>query len=356
MFHRLPFISVTTAAIAVLVFLLLILSHSSFSPGTAHADHSGRPTVSIKSIMPEVGEEGRNVTVTLKLSRPLTDDEEWCYPGTSSSQTPNPGKCIEGGLKIRDNYNDHLNEEGRNPPDIDWRFVFRGSQVEDRITVDIFDDECITPDRQLEIWIDTAFDQDRNEYPDENKYGYDIDTTSHFVRVIGNDDEDDPTTLWETFDSTKHDSDSTNTCARVEPGAREAGDYNRMPLFGDSDETISVNENTASGEAIGDPVTATDPDGDDLTYSLTGTYAASFSIDSSTGQISTRDPLDHETMDHLPCGRLSQRRHGYTTAARTRERTTASTSPSTSMMWTSRPTHQGHRLWSPKPTPPTAWR
>ena len=83
----------------------------------------------------------------------------------------------------------------------------------------------------------------------------------------------------------------------MESGAKEAGDYNRMPLFGDSDETVSVDENTASGEAIGDPITANDPDGDDLTYSLTGTYAASFSIDSSTGQISTGDPLDHETMD-----------------------------------------------------------
>ena len=297
MFHRVPSISFIAVAATALIFLLVVLFASSLSsPGTAHADHSGRPTVSIKSIMPEVGEEGRNVTVTLKLSRPLTDDEEWCYPGTGPDQTPNPGKCIEGGLKIRDNYNDHLNEEGRNPPDIDWRFVFRGTQVEDRITVDIFDDECITPDRQLEIWIDTAY-QDRDGHPDENKYGYDIDTTSHFVRIIGNDDEDDPATLWETFDSTKHDSDSTNTCASVEEGAKEAGDYNRMPLFGDSDETISVDENTASGEAIGDPITANDPDGDALTYTLTGTDAASFSIDSSTGQISTRDPLDHETMD-----------------------------------------------------------
>ena len=294
MFQRVPFISVATAAVAVLALLLLMLSPSSFSPGTAHADHSGRPTVSIKSIMPEVGEEDRNVTVTLKLSRPLTDDEEWCYPGTGPGQTPNSGKCIEGGLKIRDNYNDHLNEEGRNPPDIDWKFVFRGSQVEDRITVSIADDECITPDRQLEIWINTAY-QDRDAYPDEAKYGYDIDTTHHFVRVIGNDDEDDPVDLWEPFDSSKHDKNSTRTCAPVADGSKEAGDYNSMPLFEDADETINVDENSEAGVEIGDPITANDPDEDTLTYSLTGTDAGHFDIDSSSGQIKTMGALNHET-------------------------------------------------------------
>ena len=150
MFHRVPFISPTAVATTALVILLGLLFALSLSPpGTAHADHSDRPTVSIKAVMPEVGEEGRDVTVTLKLSRPLTDDEEWCYPGDGPGQTPNSGKCIEGGLKIRDNYNDHLNEEGHNPADTDWKFVFRGSQVEDRINVGIPDDECITPDRSL---------------------------------------------------------------------------------------------------------------------------------------------------------------------------------------------------------------
>ena len=298
MFHRAPFISpkaVVTTALILLVGVLLAFSLSA-PQGTAHADHSGRPYLEIKSIMPEVGEEGRSLTVTLELSRQLTEDEEFCYPASSPPRTPNPGRCIEGGVKIIDSYHDHLYEGQVRPSDSASRIVFRGSQVEDRVSIRIRDDECITPGRQLEIWIDTVY-QDRDHYPDETKYGYDIDTTVHTVRVIGDDDDDDPADLWETFDSEKHNSKSTRTCPSVESGAREAGDYNRMPLFGRSDETISVAENTAAGEAIGDPITANDPDGDDLTYSLTGTYDTSFSIDTSTGQISTREPLDHETME-----------------------------------------------------------
>ena len=54
------------------------------------------------------------------------------------------------------------------------------------------------------------------------------------------------------------------------------------------------------------PISATDGDedgadnddiefGDTLTYSLSGTDAASFDIDASTGQLITKAPLDFET-------------------------------------------------------------
>ncbi len=68
--------------------------------------------------------------------------------------------------------------------------------------------------------------------------------------------------------------------------------------------TRSVAENTPPGVNIGAPISATDPDetGDDaiefgntLTYSLGGTDASSFDIDSSTGQLITKAPLDFET-------------------------------------------------------------
>ena len=306
MFHRVPSISFTAVATTLLIFLLVALFASSpSSPGTAHADHpeDDLPEVSIKSIMPEVGEEGRSLTVTLTLTRAstenkLTDDEKFCYNAVDPDDEDfkKDEVCIEGGVKIRDNYNDHLNEEGRNPYDNYIKFVFRGSQVEDRISVSIPDDECITPDRQLQIWIATEY-QDRDAKPDETKYGYDIDTTDHFVRVIGNDDDDDPADLWETFNSEQHDSGSKKTCAPVESGAKEESNYNRSPLFGKGDETISVSENTASGVEIGDPITATDPDEDVLTYSLTSTDADAFRIDPSTGQIETFVALDHETKD-----------------------------------------------------------
>ena len=50
----------------------------------------------------------------------------------------------------------------------------------------------------------------------------------------------------------------------------------------------SVAENTAAGQAIGDPVSATDADGDALTYSLWGADAEHFAIDAGTGQILTK--------------------------------------------------------------------
>ena len=58
--------------------------------------------------------------------------------------------------------------------------------------------------------------------------------------------------------------------------------------------TIPVPENTASGTDIGSPYTATDT-GDTLSYHLSGTDAAPFSIVSTTGQVQTSAALDFET-------------------------------------------------------------
>ena len=58
--------------------------------------------------------------------------------------------------------------------------------------------------------------------------------------------------------------------------------------------TRLVAENTTSGNDIGNPVSATDDDMDDLTYSLSGTDAGSFRIGSLTGQIRTFASLNFE--------------------------------------------------------------
>ena len=70
---------------------------------------------------------------------------------------------------------------------------------------------------------------------------------------------------------------------------------NTAPSFGATSTTRSVAENTEPGQAIGDPVTATDPEGDTLTYRLEGTDAAAFDIDEATGQLRTSAALDYET-------------------------------------------------------------
>ncbi len=73
-------------------------------------------------------------------------------------------------------------------------------------------------------------------------------------------------------------------------------DENRAPIFTDGASTTrSVPENTASGQNIGDPVSATDADEDTLTYQIGGTDAAAFAIDTSSGQLRTSASLDYET-------------------------------------------------------------
>ncbi len=73
-------------------------------------------------------------------------------------------------------------------------------------------------------------------------------------------------------------------------------DVNEAPVISDSaDTTLSIAENTAAGVNIGGTLSATDPDdGDTLEYSLGGTDASSFSIDSTSGQLRTKTALDYE--------------------------------------------------------------
>ena len=70
---------------------------------------------------------------------------------------------------------------------------------------------------------------------------------------------------------------------------------NEPPAFTEAAPSRSVAENSAIGTDVGYPVTAADPDGDTLTYSLDGTDKASFSIDTSSGQLKTRTALDFES-------------------------------------------------------------
>ena len=58
---------------------------------------------------------------------------------------------------------------------------------------------------------------------------------------------------------------------------------------------LSVDENTRAGQNLGSAVSASDADSNSLTYTLEGPGADSFTIVSSSGQIRTKSPLDHET-------------------------------------------------------------
>ena len=70
---------------------------------------------------------------------------------------------------------------------------------------------------------------------------------------------------------------------------------NRAPEFTEGNRTErSVAEKTEAGINIGAPVSANDPDGNKLTYSLEGADAKSFGIDAETGQLKTKAELDFE--------------------------------------------------------------
>ncbi|MDE2803407.1 MAG: cadherin domain-containing protein, partial [Chloroflexota bacterium] len=92
--------------------------------------------------------------------------------------------------------------------------------------------------------------------------------------------------------------DSGKTAVKVSPRVGQAPPVNSAPAFPATETgTREIAEDATGGTAVGDPVAATDFNGDPLTYSLTGTDAALFTIDSSTGQIrvATGAALDFET-------------------------------------------------------------
>ena len=75
---------------------------------------------------------------------------------------------------------------------------------------------------------------------------------------------------------------------------------NRAPVFATTTPVArSMEENTPAGRAVGDPISATDADGDSLTYSLRGRDADSFSIDAVAGQLRTKEGVayDQEAKD-----------------------------------------------------------
>ena len=77
----------------------------------------------------------------------------------------------------------------------------------------------------------------------------------------------------------------------------QVANVNEDPEFPSSETGMrSTDENTGAGMNIGTPVAATDPENDNLTYSLDDSIDAdSFSIDASSGQLRTRAALDYET-------------------------------------------------------------
>ena len=98
--------------------------------------------------------------------------------------------------------------------------------------------------------------------------------------------------------ATYHDGHGANERARVVSANRVQPapvEPNEPPEFLTNTTLRNVDENTVAGVNIGEPVAATDPEGDTLTYSLDADGAASFDIVATTGQLRTKAALDFET-------------------------------------------------------------
>ena len=70
-------------------------------------------------------------------------------------------------------------------------------------------------------------------------------------------------------------------------------DVNEAPVFGQNSYSRSVDENVSTGTDLGGPIAAVDPDGDTLTYTLSGTGASTFNVTGS-GQIETAGTINYE--------------------------------------------------------------
>ena len=71
-------------------------------------------------------------------------------------------------------------------------------------------------------------------------------------------------------------------------------DVNRPPTFSSAPIQRNLPENTDAGENVGAPLTADDPDRDQLTYRLGGRDAASFDLETDSAQLKTRTGIDYD--------------------------------------------------------------
>ena len=104
-------------------------------------------------------------------------------------------------------------------------------------------------------------------------------------------------------------------------GGGGGGTSNRAPVFRDGATAArSVAEDAVAGASVGSPVTASDSDGDRITYSLGGDDASLFAIDPRTGQVSVGEgtALDFETKSsYAVTARAADRRNSSDTIALT---------------------------------------
>ena len=142
-----------------------------------------------------------------------------------------------------------------------------------------------TPKDQWQLW------------PHDTEVAGNTDRKAEITRRLPRDTEDplEPRTQYEVRVRAKNgEGDTTENWSSV--GRGTTGASNHRPEFDNEAAvvTLSVYENTRSGQNLGTAVSATDADSNSLTYTLEGPGKDSFTILSSSGQIRTKSPLDYE--------------------------------------------------------------
>ena len=93
--------------------------------------------------------------------------------------------------------------------------------------------------------------------------------------------------------ATRGGSTTTTTTTTTTGGGGGGGGFGPAPVapkFADGFRASrSLTENARPGDAVGDPIAATHPDDFEITYSISGTDAASFTVDEETGQIRVKE-------------------------------------------------------------------
>ena len=126
---------------------------------------------------------------------------------------------------------------------------------------------------------------------DASHFAFNVNTRQLITNTVFDYDNDAKTSYTVTITATD---DSASTLSSIVTVTVNVTKVETAPVFANDSVTLSIAENTATGTNIGSPITATDADGDTLTYTLEGVDAAAFNIDVSTGQLKTKDALDYE--------------------------------------------------------------
>ncbi len=64
-------------------------------------------------------------------------------------------------------------------------------------------------------------------------------------------------------------------------------------------ESFEIRENAPADTNIGNPISAVDPEGDVVTYALTGVEADQFTVDASSGQVKAKGPPELRVQEFL---------------------------------------------------------